>query len=70
MEAIDNAIAEYESEMQWRTEAEPVLLSSLTDYEATIKQSIGIRQQERLTRDQALSVAACSSHHRDISLSF
>lgn len=70
MESIDKAIQEYDAELQWRSEAEPALLSALTSYEATIKQSIGIRQQDRLTRDQALSVAQCSSHHRDISLNF
>lgn len=70
MKSIDKAMEEYEEEMQWRNEAEPALLSALTNYEAVIKQSIGIRQQDKLTRDQALSVAACSSHHRDISLNF
>jgi len=70
MESIEKALEEYNEEMQWRNEAEPLLLADLEAYEATIKQTVGIRQQDNLTREQALSVAACSSHHRDISLSF
>ncbi|MFB0994678.1 MAG: TRAP-type mannitol/chloroaromatic compound transport system permease large subunit [Paracoccaceae bacterium] len=35
-----------------------------------LAESIGSRKQEKLTRDQALSIAACSSHHRDVSLNF
>jgi len=42
----------------------------LATYEAAIRETIGLRQQERLPRDQALLVAGCSSGHRDISLSF
>ncbi|MFK7894123.1 MAG: TRAP transporter large permease subunit, partial [Granulosicoccus sp.] len=70
MEAIELAQEEYDRDLQWRTAAEQTLLAGLKDYEQIMRNTIGIRQQERLTRDQALSVAACSSHHRDISLNF
>ena len=69
-EAMDTAMEEYESELAWREPAQSALYSSLNDYELVMKETIGIRQQDRLSREQALSVAACSSHHRDLSLNF
>ena len=69
-EAMETALEEYNIQMQWREPAEASLLSDLNAYEEMTKNTIGIRQQERLTREQALSVASCSSHHRDLSLSF
>jgi len=70
MEAIDTAMDEYTAQMQWREPAQSSLLADLGAYEAVMKETIGIRQQDRLTREQALSVAACRSHHRDLSLNF
>ena len=70
MKSIDKAMAEYEKEMQWRDTAESALSEDLAAYEELMRKSIGIRQQDKLTREQALFVASCSSHHRDISLNF
>lgn len=70
MKSINTAMAEYEKEMQWRDTAESALSKELADYERQMRDSIGIRQQEKLNREQALFVASCSSHHRDISLNF
>ncbi|MBX2880467.1 MAG: TRAP transporter large permease subunit [Granulosicoccus sp.] len=70
LESIDKAIKEYEEQMQWRSASEQDVLPGLLSYEEVMRGSIGIRQQDRLTREQALSVASCSSHHRDISLNF
>ncbi|KRO86335.1 MAG: hypothetical protein ABR99_05155 [Rhodobacter sp. BACL10 MAG-121220-bin24] len=42
----------------------------LAQVEPQLKVSVGARQQDKLTREQALSIAACSSHHRDVSLNF
>lgn len=70
MDSIDKAMAEYDKELEWRTAAEPVLLASLQAYEREMSGTIGIREQDRLNREQALAVASCSSHHRDISLKF
>lgn len=70
MESIDKAIAEYDKELEWRSTAETELLAGLQAYESEMAKTIGIRQQDRLSRDQSLAVASCNSHHRDISLSF
>jgi len=70
MESIDTAMEEYAAEMQWREIAVPALYTELTAYESVMKDTIGIRQQDKLSRKQALSVASCSSHHRDLSLNF
>lgn len=70
MKSIDKAMDEYEQEMLWRDTAEAALSKDLADYEMQMRNTIGVRQQEKLSREQALSVASCSSHHRDISLNF
>jgi len=45
------------------------LAPKLQAYEAVIRETIGARAQQKMTREQALFVATCSSGHRDISLS-
>ncbi len=70
MESIDKAMQEYEDELAWRTQAEANILPGLQDYEREMAKTIGIQQQDRLSREQALAVASCSSHHRDLSLNF
>ncbi len=70
IKSIDKALETYSEEMLWRNEAEQAVGPQLKTYEEQMRGTIGIRQQERLDREQALFVAACNSHHRDISLSF
>jgi len=67
---IDEALATYREQSLWREAADRTLRPGLAAYVDTLAPTIGIRQQRRLTREQALFVAACSSDHRDISLSF
>ena len=57
-------------EVEWRTRAARELLPDLDEYAAAIGHSIGLRVQERLTKEQAREIAACKSVHRDISLHF
>ncbi|MBS35291.1 MAG: C4-dicarboxylate ABC transporter permease [Thiotrichales bacterium] len=66
---IDEALAELRAQQVWRGKATP-LHEGLRRYEAAIKPTIGARQQERLSHEQALFVAGCSAGHRDISLNF
>ncbi|MEM6462489.1 MAG: TRAP transporter large permease subunit [Pseudomonadota bacterium] len=70
LDDIDNAIALYQEQLIWREQADTTLRPGLAAYVEALKPTIGIRQQRRLTREQALYVAGCTSDHRDISLKF
>ncbi len=67
---IDAAIAAYAEDLAWRQRAAAELLPGLQAYEAGIRDTIGLRQQRRLPEEQAVAVASCNAHHRDISLHF
>ena len=67
---LGEAIATFERELEWRTRAAQDLDPGLAAYEEALRGTIGIRQLERLPTAMAKEVAACLSHHRDISLSF
>ena len=69
-EILADARALHAGEVAWRTRAAEDLLPGLTEYAGAIGHSIGLRVQERLTKDQAREIAACKSVHRDISLHF
>ena len=60
----------YREELAWRQNAAATLLEPLEAYHETIKDNIGLRMQSRLPVDIAKSVAACLSHHKDVSLHF
>jgi tripartite ATP-independent transporter DctM subunit len=63
------ALAAYDDQKAWRAAAaglEPGLGAYLEGIEGTL----GIRSQPRLSREEALYMARCSSYHRDISLNF
>ncbi len=67
---LKDVIALFEREVAWRSRAAKELDPDLAAYEAAIRGTIGVRQLERLPTRLAKPVAACMSHHRDISLSF
>ena len=68
--AYEDAVKKYDAQLVWRKRAQSELLPGLTKYDEAIRDTIGLRQQPRLPRKQALYVAACNAGHRDISLSF
>ena len=57
------------SEIQWRQRATQ-LASALRTYDQAIANTLGMRMQERLTVDQAESIASCLAIHKDVSLHF
>ncbi|MEO1775362.1 MAG: TRAP transporter large permease subunit [Pseudomonadota bacterium] len=57
-------------EIGWRVQAQEAIGAQIAAYDEAISDTIGLRQQDRLPREQALYVAACSADHRDISLNF
>ncbi len=69
-ELVAEAQALLASEQEWRSRAARELLPELQAYDLAIQGTIGLRQQPRLPRTQALYVASCSAKHRDISLNF
>ena len=67
---LDEAVVAYDEDLAWRTKAKTELLPELMTYREAIKDTIGLRGQDKLPREQALYVASCSAGHRDISLNF
>lgn len=67
---LDKAIAAYDAQVAWRAAGAKTILPKLSEYEGTMRKTIGIRDQAKLTKDQALFVAKCQSNHRDVSLNF
>ncbi len=67
---FDKAKALYEDQLEWRTKAEGQVAQVVADYELALRDTIGMRQQSRVTREQGLSIASCRAVHRDISLNF
>jgi len=60
----------FDQELNWRKTAASTLMPKLLNYNSIIKDTIGLRLQSKLTKDQAKFVASCNSIHRDISLNF
>jgi tripartite ATP-independent transporter DctM subunit len=70
IEELQKGLEIFADEVTWRQRAAIELLPGLIAYDNAIKNSIGLRQQERLTSVQAEEIAVCQSFHRDISLNF
>ena len=71
-QAVANIMAAAEilkSEIKWRQGATQ-LANELQAYDQAIANTVGMRMQERLSNDQAESIASCLAVHRDVSLHF
>jgi len=58
------------AEIIWRKRALMDMAPALATYDMAIKDSIGLRLQERMSDDVATTVSACMAGHKDISLQF
>ncbi|MDA8812486.1 TRAP transporter large permease subunit [Amylibacter sp.] len=67
---LNKAIKLYSEQVEWRTAAAVSILPKLITYEDLMRETIGIRDQAKLTKQQALFVAKCQANHRDVSLNF
>ena len=70
LEELDEAIEAREAELAWRRDVDPDVAETIVSLEADLRETLGIRSQQRMSREQALSVAACNADHRDVSLNF
>ncbi|NQV84788.1 MAG: TRAP transporter large permease subunit [Rhodospirillales bacterium] len=60
----------FAGELAWRKKAAQDVKPGLDRYEASIRNTIGLRLQSRLPKEQALEVAACKSNPFDLTLEF
>ena len=67
---VDRSIAAFDKESAWRQEVKAAVGPQVETYERAIHDTIGLRSLKRLPEDTALNVAACMSHHTDVSLNF
>jgi len=63
------ALKAYDKDLKGR-QSGAAILPELESFEAYIRNNIGLRQQDRLTDQQAADISGCLATHRDISLSF
>ena len=70
LEYLAEARRRFNAEAAWRGDAAVQLAGPLASYEAAIRDSIGLRQQPRLSQEMAEEVASCQAIHRDVSLHF
>ena len=67
---MGKAIALFRVEVEWREKAFADLTIPLQEIDALVSKTIGLRQQAKLTKEQALFVASCTADHKDVSLNF
>ena len=70
LEAYEEAVQTFQDQSQWRADGISSLKPGLETYVNSLKETLGARQQKRLSRDQALYIASCTASHRDLSLNF
>ncbi len=67
---IETVLQLITAEISWRQSIDPATAENIVALEAGMRDTLGIRSQKRMTREQALYVASCSAHHVDVSLNF
>ena len=67
---MEKAIDLYLAEVSWRKRASTELTEPLHKMDEALRPTIGLRQQARMTEEQALRAASCRADHKDVSLNF
>ncbi|MEM5528691.1 TRAP transporter large permease subunit [Gammaproteobacteria bacterium AS21] len=70
LKEFEQALVLLKADIDWRSKANKELLPAIEQYDHAIKLTIGARLQEKLSLDQAKSIASCLSIHKDVSLNF
>ena len=65
----EKAVKEFAKQKEWRAAAAP-LKGDIQAFADGVRDTVGVRSQQRLNREQALHLAACTAAHRDVSLNF
>ncbi len=60
----------FQQEIDWRKNFKKKHMDKITTHDKVISETIGLRLQSKLTKEQAIYVSRCNSIHRDISLNF
>jgi tripartite ATP-independent transporter DctM subunit len=66
----NQALEQMKTEIKWHRRAGSELAVELESYDQAIARTIGMRMQERLTQEQAESIASCLAVHKDLTLHF
>ena len=67
---VSQALEQMKTEIKWHQRAASELAAELEAYDQAIASTIGMRMQERLTQEQAESIASCLAVHKDLTLHF
>ena len=67
---VTQALEQMKVEIEWHQRAAGELAGELEAYDQVIASTIGMRMQERLTTEQAESIASCLAVHKDLTLHF
>ncbi len=70
LEEYRKAAAAFVEQKTWRAKAVGPAFDGIQDWHDAIQGTLGARSQDRLDRDQALFMASCTAHHRDLTLYF
>ena len=65
-----DTFALFEQEVSWRKNFKKKYIDRINAHDKVISETIGLRLQSKLTKEQAIYVSKCNSIHRDISLNF
>ena len=68
--SLQAALQAFDTDVAWRRRAAQAALPGLRAYEQAIRDTIGLRKQERIPSNVAVAISGCMAHHRDISLHF
>ena len=60
----------FQQEIDWRKNFKKKYMDKINAHDKVISETIGLRLQSKLTKEQAIYVSRCNSIHRDISLNF
>ena len=65
---VSQALKQLKTEIRWHQRAASELAVELAAYDQVIASTIGMRMQERLTQEQAESIASCLAVHKDLKI--